>query len=182
MADKEQRWAIEAIRLGRRLALHQTLRQPQSRQMNKPTATKFFQVMHGMPHWAASIAADEYERIWRQRAGLPLPNPAKKYTWMLWEFFDAADAEAFERELRTLSVQTRRSNARVWFPRGTSTRALETALSNANVSPFAVHGPDEPPMLNPDSRTKMKRRRFANPVSAWPNYEYKIVRVNRATT
>jgi hypothetical protein len=107
MAGKEHRWAIEAIRLGRRLALHQTLKQPQSRQMNKATATKFFQAIHGMPHWAASIAADEYERVWQQRSTLPLPNP---------------------------------------------------------------------------KRTKMKRRRFVNPVSAWPNYEYKIVRVNRATT
>jgi len=72
----QHRWTVEAVRLGHRLATQQILSQ-QSRQMDHATATKFFEVIHGMPPWAANLAANEYALVWTDKEATKM-NPRRE--------------------------------------------------------------------------------------------------------
>jgi hypothetical protein len=59
----EKRWAAEAMRMGRFLALHQ-IEKGNGKRMSQEKAQTFFEKFHGFPHWAAEIASLSYEDTW----------------------------------------------------------------------------------------------------------------------
>lgn len=72
----EKRWAAEAMRMGRFLALHQ-IEKNNGKRMSREKARSFFEKFHGFPHWAADIAAISYEDTWRHAGGRQM-NPMRK--------------------------------------------------------------------------------------------------------